>query len=46
MPGEQSKEGLYYYYHVFARALKTWGEETITDAKNLPHHWRAELCDK
>ncbi len=46
MPGEQSKQGLYYYYHVFARAMQAWGEETITDGHGAPHRWRAELCEK
>ncbi|MDO8631952.1 MAG: hypothetical protein Q7R41_15815, partial [Phycisphaerales bacterium] len=35
-----------YYYHVFARAMQAWGEETITDDHGAPHRWRAELCEK
>ncbi len=46
MVGAQSKQGLYYYYHVFARALHAWDEETITDAAGRPHPWRTELCRK
>lgn len=46
MPGAQSKEGLYYYYHVFARALDAWGRERIQDGKGRPHAWREELCEK
>ncbi len=46
MPGAQSRQGLYYYYHVFARALQAWGEETIKDAQGVPHRWRAELCEE
>lgn len=46
MPGKQSAEGLYYYYHVFARALDAWGEPLIVDAKGTPHHWRRDLCRK
>ena len=46
MPLAQSKQGLYYYFHVFARAMQAWGEETITDAQGVPHRWRAELCRK
>jgi squalene-hopene/tetraprenyl-beta-curcumene cyclase len=45
MPDEQSLEGLYYYYHVFARALHAWGEDTIVDGNGVPHPWRAELCE-
>jgi squalene-hopene/tetraprenyl-beta-curcumene cyclase len=43
MPGKQSKEGLYYYYHVFARALEAWGEPTLRDADGKEHDWRQEL---
>jgi len=46
MPGRQSKEGLYYYYYVFAKALDAWGEPLIVDAKGTAHPWRRELCDK
>jgi squalene-hopene/tetraprenyl-beta-curcumene cyclase len=46
MPLAQSKEGLYYFYHVFARALDAWGEEVIVDARGKPHRWREELCLK
>jgi len=46
MPGKQSAEGLYYYYHVFAKALDTWGESILKDAKGVPHDWRNELCRK
>jgi squalene-hopene/tetraprenyl-beta-curcumene cyclase len=46
MPLAQSKEGLYYYYHVFARALDAWGEEILVDARGKPHRWREELCAK
>lgn len=46
MPGEQAHEGLYYYYHTFARALHAWGEPTLTDQQGRHHAWRAELCDK
>ncbi|MEE9293532.1 MAG: prenyltransferase/squalene oxidase repeat-containing protein [Phycisphaerae bacterium] len=46
MPGRQSHEGLYYYYHAFARALDAWGRDVITDAQGLQHRWRQELCLK
>ena len=46
MPLAQSKQGLYYYFHVFARAMRAWGEETIPDGQGVPHRWRAELCRK
>ncbi|MBI3835040.1 MAG: terpene cyclase/mutase family protein [Planctomycetes bacterium] len=46
MPGAQSKQGLFYFYYVFARAMKAWGEETITDSHGAKHPWRQELCEK
>jgi squalene-hopene/tetraprenyl-beta-curcumene cyclase len=46
MPNAQSQEGLFYYYHVFAKALEAWGEPVLIDAQGRPHHWRNELCEK
>ena len=45
MPALRSKEGLYYYYHVFAKALRTWDQATIADSKGQQHNWREELTD-
>ena len=45
MPHAQSSQGLYYYYHVFARAMHAWREEIIKDAHGLPHRWRTDLCE-
>ncbi len=44
MPEARSREGLYYYYHVFARALAAWGEEFVVDAAGVRHAWRRDLC--
>ena len=41
-PG-MGKQGLFYYYHVFAKALDANGERVIVDADNQRHNWRAEL---
>ncbi len=38
-----SQYGLYYYYHTLARALRAYGDPTLTDAKGEPHDWRVEL---
>ncbi|MGD8452244.1 MAG: terpene cyclase/mutase family protein [Phycisphaerae bacterium] len=46
MPLKQSEEGLYYYYHVFGRALDAFGEDNIKDARGEPRYWRHELVDK
>jgi squalene-hopene/tetraprenyl-beta-curcumene cyclase len=46
MPGAQSKEGLFYYFHVFSKALRAWGEPVIVDEKGAKHDWRMELADQ
>lgn len=43
-PG-MGKQGLYYYYHTFAKALDALGGETLVDADGVEHDWRAELID-
>jgi squalene-hopene/tetraprenyl-beta-curcumene cyclase len=45
MPHVQSQQGLYYYYHVFAKALRANGEEEIVDVDGNGHNWREELID-
>lgn len=45
MPDKQSREGLFYFYHTFARALDAYGEPVIRDARGRDHDWRAELVD-
>ena len=45
MPRLRSKQGLFYYYHVFAKALRTWGADEIADLKKVKHNWRHELID-
>jgi squalene-hopene/tetraprenyl-beta-curcumene cyclase len=39
-------QGLYYYYHTFARTLSVLGENTIVDSKGVSHNWRNELVEK
>ena len=36
--------GLYYYYHTFAKALATIGDQYIVDSNGKSHDWRAELA--
>ena len=43
MPARRSKQGLFYYYHVFARALRAWDEGVVTDHVGRKHDWRREL---
>jgi squalene-hopene/tetraprenyl-beta-curcumene cyclase len=35
--------GLYYYYHLFAKALDAIGEDEFVDADGVRHDWRQEL---
>ncbi|MBX3398485.1 MAG: terpene cyclase/mutase family protein [Gemmataceae bacterium] len=37
--------GLYYYYHVFAKAMHALGEDPFVDAKGVKHDWRKELFE-
>ena len=41
-PG-MGKQGLFYYYHVFAKALDAYGEDSITDPAGKKRDWRADL---
>ncbi|MFP3937762.1 MAG: prenyltransferase/squalene oxidase repeat-containing protein [Phycisphaerae bacterium] len=43
MPRMRSQQGLYYYYNVFAKALRAWGEPVIRDDDGEEHNWRREL---
>lgn len=46
MPERQSREGIFYYYHVFGRGLAAWGEPTLKDAAGTEHNWRHELVEQ
>jgi squalene-hopene/tetraprenyl-beta-curcumene cyclase len=37
------QQGLYYYYHTFAKTMAVLGEPTLTDAAGTVHDWKAEL---
>jgi squalene-hopene/tetraprenyl-beta-curcumene cyclase len=39
-------QGLYYYFHTFAKSLTVYGDDTFTDAKGKKHDWRYELMKK
>ena len=45
MPDAQSRQGLFYYYHVFAKALRAWGQDVIVDSRGIKHNWREELIE-
>jgi squalene-hopene/tetraprenyl-beta-curcumene cyclase len=40
------KQGLYYYYHTFSKALSVYGEKIIKDFKGIEHNWAKELIEK
>lgn len=44
-PG-MGQQGLYYYYHTFAKALDAIGEDQIADDEGQKHDWRSELVAK
>jgi squalene-hopene/tetraprenyl-beta-curcumene cyclase len=37
------QQGLYYYYHTFAKTMSVLETPTITDAAGVSHDWRSEL---
>jgi len=39
------QQGLYYYYHTFAKTMDALGEPYFVDATGKRHDWRAELFD-
>lgn len=39
------QQGLYYYYHAFAKTMDALGEPFFTDAQGRQHDWRAELFE-
>ncbi len=47
---EKDKQGLYYYYHTFAKALHEWGDpylvEKKEDGSDVRHQWSRELVKK
>jgi squalene-hopene/tetraprenyl-beta-curcumene cyclase len=43
-PG-MGQAGLYYYYHLFAKALDAVGQTEFVDEKGIAHDWRADLID-
>ncbi|MBN2584516.1 MAG: hypothetical protein JXL80_15750 [Planctomycetes bacterium] len=43
---EVGKQGHFYYLMIMAKALRAYGEPTITDAQGTAHPWRKELSGK
>jgi len=43
-PG-MGRQGLYYYYHTFAKSLTAYGADEFVDAAGVRHDWRKELAE-
>jgi len=39
-------QGLYYFYHIFAKAMQALGEKKIVTQDGVEHDWRIELIEK
>lgn len=42
----KGQEGLYYYYHTFAKACAQYGLDVLRDAQGRDHRWAEELADR
>ena len=40
------QQGLFYYYHTYAKTLDALGQDTFEDAQGTQHDWRQELTAK
>ena len=40
------KQGLYYYYYVFAKGFRAYGVPVIKDTRGVEHDWRKDLVEK
>lgn len=45
-PQDERLQGYYYYLLTFSRALKAWGEKTVTTPDGKAHDWANDLVDK
>ena len=39
-------QGLYYYYHTFAKTMDVLGDDKFVDADGISHDWKAELVQR
>ncbi|MEZ6061422.1 MAG: hypothetical protein R3C19_13845 [Planctomycetaceae bacterium] len=44
-PG-MGQQGLFYYFHTFAKTMNTLGEDEFADASGTRHNWRHELIER
>lgn len=40
------QQGLFYYFHTFARTMEVLGEPRFTDASGMAHDWKSELISR
>lgn len=45
-PGAKNKQGLFYYYEVFAKSMAAYGESEVVDTQGIKHNWRNDLARK
>ena len=43
---QAAQQGLYYYYHTFAKALDAMDQDVFIDSDGVQHNWRAELVEE
>jgi squalene-hopene/tetraprenyl-beta-curcumene cyclase len=44
-PG-MGQDGLFYYFHTFAKALDAVGDDTLVDSSGTTHDWRRDLAER
>lgn len=45
-PGAKNKQGLFYYYEVFAKSMAAYSDSEVVDTKGVKHNWRDDLATK
>lgn len=40
------QQGLFYYFHTFAKTMSAIDEDEFADAAGKKHHWKTELAEK
>ena len=44
-PGTPNKDGLFYYYTVFAKCMYAYGDPLVTDTDGVDHNWRNDFAN-
>ena len=40
------RQGLYYYFHTFAKTMDVIDQDSFQDAAGNPHDWKSELTER